>query len=128
MKVEKTKKYSPVSEYNINCIADGVLTIPDDIEGMFDSFEFLPINDNLKINVEKFESLIKKYGIYSYSEVENIIPSYLYNVLNFKYFKTFIGAGFLSVDKINYWIKKYAKMMCEYNNVDWEVNNSEQLK
>lgn len=128
MKVEKTKKYSPVSEYNINCIADGVLTIPDDIEGMFDSFEFLPINDDLKINVEKFESLIKKYGIYSYSEVENIIPNYLYNVLNFKYFKTFIGAGFLSVDKINYWIKKYAKMMCEYNNVEWDFNNSEQLK
>ena len=127
IKVERTKKYSPVSEYNINCIADGVLTIPDDIEGMFDTFEFLSIGNELKINVDKFQLLVKKYGVYSYSDVKNVIPKYLFEVLNFKYFKTFIGAGHLTAEKINDWIKKYAKVMCDYNDVKWEFDYSKKI-
>lgn len=128
IKNEKTTKYSPVSEYNINCIADDVLTIPDDIEGMFDGFEFSSLENKLKIDIYKFESLIEKYGVYSYSEVVNVIPNYLFHVLNFKYFKTFIGAGVLSTSKINYWIGKYAKNMCDFNNLKWDFENRKKLK
>lgn len=124
---EKIAKVSPVSEYNINCIADGMLTIPDDIEGLFDAFKFSDLNNGLKINLDDFHDNVSKYGTYNYEDVEKVIPKYLFDVLNFKYFKTFIGMGVLTYDKVNYWISQYAKQMCDYNGIEWDWDNREYL-
>lgn len=124
---ERVVKLTPVTEYNINCIADGMLNIPDDIEGFFDAFEYGGLNDNLRINQEAFSKYVDLYGVYDYEDVRNVIPEYLFNVLNFKYFKVFIGMGVLSYEKVNYWIDSYAKQMCDYHNITWDWENRERL-
>ena len=128
IKEEETVKYSPVSEDNINCISDNVLTIPDDIEGMFDCFNFSGLSENLKIDIKDFASKINQYGVYDYEEVERVIPKYLFEKLNFKFFKTFISAGVLNEEKVNYWIDTYAKDMCAFNNVERDFDNRMRLK
>ncbi len=121
VKQEKTIKVSPVSEYNINCATDDLLTIPDDIEGMFDDFKYSSFETGLKIDVEDFASKVEKYGVYKEDELSSVIHGYLFKVLNFQYFKTFIGMGLISYEKVNYWLKKYAKPMYEYQKIpfDW---------
>ena len=120
--VEKryTQKVSPVSEYNINCIADGILTIPDDIEGMFDAFVF---NNDLTIDMEAFQEDIMNYGLITYEEVADVVPKYLFDVVNFQYFKIFIAKGYLTVDKVNHWIEAYLPYIIEQHNLDFDFEN-----
>jgi uncharacterized repeat protein (TIGR02543 family) len=120
--VEKryTQKVSPVSEYNINCIADGILTIPDDIEGMFDAFVF---NSDLTIDIEAFQEDIMNYGLITYEEVSDVVPEYLFDTVIFQYFKIFIAKGYLSVDKVNHWIEAYLPYIIEQHNLDFDFEN-----
>lgn len=129
VKIEKKviDKFSPVSEYNINCIANNMLTIPDDIEGMFDAYEFSTIENGLKIDFEKFSKYVEIYGVYEYEDVANVLPKYLYDVLNFKYFKTYIGIGVITYDKTNYLIRRYAKQFTDFQGIYWDWENSEPL-
>ena len=115
-----TQKVSPVSEYNINCVADGVLTIPDDIEGMFDAFTF---NSDLTIDVELFQEDVMTYGLITFDEVKDSVPEYLFDVVNFQYFKIFISKGYLTVDKINHWIEAYLPYIIEQHNLDFDYDN-----
>lgn len=127
IKIEKIMKFSPVTEYNINCIADGMLNIPDDVEGLFEAFHFTDLNHGLLINQESFYFNVLKYGIYEYNDVSKVIPKYLFDKLNFKYFKTFIGMGVLTYEKVNHWIETYAKEMMNYNELNWNREDKEPL-
>lgn len=124
---EKVIKYAPVTEYNANCIADGMLTIPNDLEGLFDAFVFSDLNNGLTVDMSDFMKKVETYGTYEYDDVKNVLPKYLYDVLIFKYFKTFVGIGTLSYEKINYWLQVYGRQMCEYQNIEWDWDNSESL-
>ena len=120
-----TEKYSPLTEYNVNCIANGLLTIPDDIEGMLDSFTY---KENMMIDLDILQEDIETYGVYSYDDVCNVVPKYIFDMFNFKYWKVFVSKGTLSYDKINYWITKYVPSILETQNItcfDW--NNREYL-
>ena len=121
---EYAQIYSPLTEYNINCVSDGVLTIPDDIEGMYDGFIF---NDTLTIDINTFMDDINTYGVFEYEDVMNVIPEYVFNVFNFKYFKTFILKGILTVEQVNHWIETYIPTVIEQNNIDYDFDNREAL-
>lgn len=124
---EKVIKYAPVTEYNANCIADGMLTIPNDLEGLFDAFIFSDLNNGLIVDMNDFMKKVEIYGTYEYNDVKKVMPKYLYDVLIFKYFKTFVGVGTLSFEKINYWLQVYGRQMCEYQGIEWDWDNSEPL-
>ena len=121
---EYVQKYSPISEYNINIVADGVLTIPDDIEGMYDIFTF---NDDLTIDIISFISEIEMYGTFSYDEVKDIVPEYLFDVVNFKYFKTFILKGVLTIEQVNHWLDAYLPIIVEEHNLEFDYENRQFL-
>ena len=121
---EYVQKYSPITEYNINCISDGVLTIPDDIEGMFDAFVF---NNDLTINIELFANDIATYGLFEYDDLKDVVPEYVFDVVNFKYFKVFILKGLLTIDQVNHWMDCYAPTIIEQNNIDFDYVNRELL-
>ena len=121
---EYVQKYSPISEYNINIVADGVLTIPDDIEGMYDIFAF---NDDLTIDIICFISEVEMYGTFSYDEVKDIVPEYLFDVVNFKYFKTFILKGVLTIEQVNHWLDAYLPIIVEEHNLEFDYENRQFL-
>ena len=128
--VEKKEviKVSPVSEYNINCIADGMLTIPDDIEGMLDGYQYASLRDGLTIDQKDLAMKIEKYGVFTDEDLQYFLPSYLIDVLRLKYMKTFIGMGILTYDKLNYWALKYAPSMLEYQQIEWDWSYFKPLK
>lgn len=124
---ESVIKITPISEYNINCIADGMLTVPDDIEGMLYGFKFKLSDTKLLIDVEDFNKQISKYGLYEYSDVENVVERYVYDTVGFKYFKTFIGMGVMSYDDANHLLDQYMKMILDYHGIEWDWSKKEQL-
>lgn len=115
-----TEKYSPLSEYNINVVSDGVLTIADDIEGMLDA---LPYKKDMTIDLEVMQNDILKYGLYEYEDVKYVMPRYAYDVFNAKYFKIFIGKGKLTYDKINSWQAYLPAIIKEHNITDWDYES-----
>ena len=121
---EYVQIYSPVSEYNIDLVADGILTIPDDIEGMYDIFSF---DSSLTINIDEFMNDVAQYGVFEYEEVKDIVPEYLFDVVNFKYFKTFILKGVLTIDQVNHWIEAYLPCIIELHDLDFDFDNREIL-
>ncbi len=121
---EYSQKFSPLTEYNVNCVGDGMLTIPDDIEGMFDGFTF---NNDLTIDMNEFMNDIEQYGVFEYEEVKNIVPEYVFDVFNFKYFKTFILKGVLTIEKVNHWIEVYVPQVIEQSNLDFDFDSREIL-
>lgn len=119
IKQQYTCKYTPLSEYDINCIADGMLTIPDDIEGMFDSFFY---NEDFTYDLVALQEDIDKYGVYTYEDVKDVVHPYVFEVFNFKYWKAFIGKGTLSYEKVNHWISAYMDQIVAFNNLDWDTS------
>lgn len=119
-----TKKRSPLTEYNVNVVSDGILTIADDIEGMLDSFKY---KEDMKIDMNSLEKDIIKFGIYSYEDVKNVVPKYIFDVFNFAYRKIFIAKGTLSYDKVNYWIKRYVPDILEQNNIERDFEKRQYL-
>lgn len=123
---EETVKYSPLSEYNVNCISDDVLSIPDDIEGMFDGFVFT--KNNLQIDMHKFNELVNRLGVYDYNEVNEVLPKYIFDVFNFKYFKAFINGGYFTCEKVNYWLDKYGDAICDFHDIKFDFKSRKKLK
>lgn len=124
---ENVIKITPISEYNLNCIADGMITIPDDVEGMFYGFKFISVNSKLLIDLNHFNKQISKYGLYDYMDVKNVVAKYFYDAVGFKYFKTFIGMGVMSYYDANHLIDEYMKLILEYHDIKWNRNKKEQL-
>lgn len=117
---EYVEKYSPLTEYDINCIADGMLSIPDDIEGMLDLFKY---TDNYTYDLAALQKDIDEYGVYTYDEFKDSFPEYGFNVFNIKYWKPFIEKGELTSAKVNYWIEKYLDEIIKYQNLDFDFEN-----
>lgn len=122
---ERVVKISPVSEYNVNLIVDGLLNIPDDLEGVFDAFEYSGIDGNLRIDSEAFASNVEKYGLFTYDDVKEVMPRYIFDKFNFAYFKTFLGMGVITAEKINQLLMTYAEDVCDWHGIEWDWNNSE---
>ena len=87
---------------------------------MFDAFVF---NSDLTIDVEAFQEDIMNYGLITYEEVADVVPEYLFDTVNFQYFKIFIAKGYLSVDKVNHWIEAYLPFIIEQHNLDFDFEN-----
>jgi len=62
---ETTQKYAIISYRNINAVANDMLTICDEIDGLYNFFKY---DADLKYNEEDKTEKIAKYGISSYDE------------------------------------------------------------
>lgn len=124
---EEVIKLTPISEYHLNCIANDILTLPDDVEGMFYGYKYKSLKENLQIDMDYLNELIKKYGIYKYEDVKDVVAQYFFDTVNVKYFKTFIGMGYMSYKEANHLINSYMKAILEYHNLDFDFKNKKQL-
>lgn len=62
---EYVKVFSPVTYKHLNIFANDLLSITGGINGLFNIFE---LNDDMTINIDKFNEDIEQYGLYEYSE------------------------------------------------------------
>ena len=96
---EMTECYSISSSYNLNHIVNGALCISDDIQGLYNYFEY---DETLK------EQDIQKYGLLAYEEVADFMTREIYELFNVKYLSVSIGKGLITRDIMMAYIKQFA--------------------
>jgi len=87
--VEKTPFYSLYTKYNFNAIANGMLSLPDDVDMHLNLYEF---GEDLKINAEVLAADLARYGEYEYSE-KTPCSQEEYDEWKLRYLNIIIGKG-----------------------------------
>ncbi len=101
---EYVKLVSPVSRYHLNYFVNGLLSIPGDIEGFYNIFEY---GKDLKYDEEKKRADIEKYGLFTYEDLKDYVSEEEFNNYPAAYLKVSIGKGLLTFNKLQYYIDRY---------------------
>ena len=87
---EYTGVYNPVTYFHMNCVAEGLLTMPGAIMQVLNVFEY---DSNLKYNEELKQRDIEAYGLYTYESFSDIITKEMFDSLPVHYMKVAIAKG-----------------------------------
>ncbi|MCQ2387018.1 MAG: MBG domain-containing protein, partial [Clostridia bacterium] len=106
--------YVITTEYNLNCVANGMLTNEDGFYTMITNiFDY---GDDLKIDESKKESDIDQYGTYGFENLKYMSRE-TYEKLNFKYLNVAIGKGMITTEEISclgaYWSNVDSELFCD---------------
>ena len=94
---EYIKVYSPITDSQINCFAEGFLTAPGLYNRLMNIFEY---DQNMTIDVAKKQQDIDKYGLYDYSVFEEYVSYEIYQAFNGQYFKVAVEKGMITLEEI----------------------------
>lgn len=94
-----TRVFAPVTYANINCIANGVLTVVN-VPGNICIVNYFDYDENLKFNEESMKNDIENYGLYTYDEWEDYISYDTFNAFNVPYMKILVEKGIITETQI----------------------------
>lgn len=106
----ETECYCAVTTKHLNCVANGILTIPDDqsrppqdVIGFCNLFD---LDENHKVDAEKMAADIEKYGLFSYDDFCQMVPDHtdisdLFFGIGGEYIKVAFGKGLLSMERLS---------------------------
>ena len=97
-KDEYTTSYMLVTYEHKNFIAENILT--GDSNSNY--FEF---DENLKYDEKSKQQDIEKYGIIHYEDVDTILPQFIYDGFNIKYYNVLLGKGLITEIHITEWLE-----------------------
>ncbi len=102
---EVTGAYSLTSAGNYNAIAEGMLTVapPDDF------YNWMPMGEKLRYDVESFEEDVNTYGLYTYDDFKDYVTYEQFIELNGATLKIPVEKGIFSWDYILELIDLYVK-------------------
>ncbi len=100
----ETTCYSLMTPVYINHFANGLLCVSDDIEGLYNYFEY---GEGLKYDEEQMQADIEKYGLFTYEEWADIFSYEEFVALNVQYGKIAIAKGLMTYEDIFVYIEKY---------------------
>ena len=95
-----TKIYSPVTKYHLNYFSNNLL-------GLEAQFNYFELDENMKVDSEKMQEDINKYGLYTYDDFKDILPYEIYDGFNLKYMKVVVGKGLLTYDELIEYLNNY---------------------
>ncbi len=93
----KTKAYSVLSEYDINHVANGFLAMSDEIEGLFNYFDY---DENMKFDEAKMQEDIENYGLVPYEMFKDFCSEEEFEVFNCKYLGISIEKGLTTYESL----------------------------
>ncbi len=93
---EKTEYYSIYTKFNENSIANGMLSVPDDVDFKLNMYDF---NENLSINYEQLKLDIQKYGLFEYSNAEGCTKEE-YDFMNMRYLNIMVGKKLVTWEEL----------------------------
>ncbi len=96
-----TSSYTLVSSENLNCVANGLLNITSILKGIYNIFEY---DENHNYILDKMNEDIERYGLYEYSDFEDLITEKIFIDYGFKYFKVSIGKGLMTYGTLLFYI------------------------
>jgi len=102
--------YSPVTFEHLCYYADGVLSMPGGIEGLFNIFEV--DTETMAYDPAKKQADIEAYGLLTTDDYAGMITEYMFNAFNGQYLAVAVGKGQLTWDYIAYLAERYAPL-CE---------------
>ena len=103
-KQEYTAIYSPVTENGYNLFTENILSVTTDLGELLNVFEF---DENMKYDEELMAADIEKYGLFTYEEVQYLMPYEVYERIPVKYYKVAIGKGLVTIEDIELLADKY---------------------
>ena len=106
---EVTTAWSPVTYKHLCYYTNGVLSLPGGIDGLFNIFDV-----NVKTMRYDIFGMIRdlcRYGVFTYSDFEGMIPEEAYHAFNGQYLKIAIGKGLITWDDIARLAERYVPLM-----------------
>ena len=101
---EYVRVFSPVTYKHLNIFSDNLLSVGGDLRGLFNIFE---LDDEMKIDIDKMNADIEKYGLYTYDEWSEYLTLEQFDAFNVKYLKVSIGKGLVTKEEIMRYIYSY---------------------
>ena len=101
---ETTGCFSFPSEYHLNFFADGFLSMPGGIEGMFNIFDY---DETLKYDEAKKAADIEIYGLLDYSFFADWMTYEEYLQYPAQYIAVSLGKGLMTQEYLEYLIERY---------------------
>lgn len=109
--VEKqaTTAWSPVTEGHLCYFVNGMLSMPGGVGGLFNIFDV--DSETMKYDEEAMIRDIETYGLYTYEELNAIVPlsEEMFNVAGGAYMKISIGKGNITMKELIIMIERYSK-------------------
>ena len=95
--LKKTDELHPITTNQINCLAEGILTAPGLYNPLMNIFE---LDDNMKVDQEKKQADIEKYGLYEYEVFAEYVSYEIYVAFGGQYYKVAVEKGLITFDEI----------------------------
>jgi len=89
--------YTVYTDYNENCIANGMLTLPDDVDSLLNIYEF---RQDLTADQTELAKDIAEFGLYEYPE-NAAYTREQYDALRVKYALIMVGKGLCTAEDID---------------------------
>ena len=102
----QTECYAVVTAGHINSFANGMLSVTDDIKGLYNIFA---LDEDMKCDAQKMEEDIQKYGLFSYEDWKDFVSEEEFAAFNGAFLKVSIGKGLVTQDEIVGYIEKFLK-------------------
>ena len=102
---EYTGCYSPTTVYHLNLIADGLLSMPGGIEGMFNFFDYDPAT--LAYDQQAMQQDIATYGLMTYEDFAEYMSYEVYCCFPAQYIGISLGKGLMTEEYLQYLIERY---------------------
>ena len=106
--IETTVSYTLTAAVHINAIADGLITITPPMTNWYNMFK---VDGNFKWNEQLMAQDIDKYGLFTYAEVESMIPYEIFVASNFRYFKVAMAKGLVTIAEIEEFVAWYNELI-----------------
>ncbi len=106
---ELTTAWSPVTAGHLCYFANGMLSMPGGVGGLFNIFEIDP--ETMTYDFDAMARDIESYGLFTYEELNAIEPlsEEMFNAAGGAYLKVSIGKGNLTMDELKAMIRRYNK-------------------
>lgn len=106
-----TAAYSPVTFGHLSYYANGMLSMPGGIGGLFNLFD--TDAETMRYDVEAMRADIAEYGLFTYDEFCELVPvsELAFEAFNGRYLKVAIGKGLIDVDSLNALAVRYVEYL-----------------
>ena len=106
LSTEYTECYSLFTSLYADHIANGMLAVTDDGEGLYNFFE---LDENMKYDEAKMQADIEKYGLFTYEEFAEYLTKEEFDMFNVQYLKVALGKGLVTMERIYHYFDVVAQ-------------------
>ena len=107
IKSEISTAYSPVTVGHLCYFVNGMLSMPGGVGGLFNIFDVDPTT--MMYDFEAMQRDIEKYGLFTYEEMNAIVPlsEEMFIAAGGQYLKISIGKGNMTINDLIYMVNRY---------------------